>query len=569
MIIFVKIFNYNAMSILKSTKKTKIIIVFVISFFSIGFINKDKFYDNYFEISKNIDIFTRLVREINMTYVDEVEPNKFVRTGIDAMLKSLDPYTQFISASEIEDYRFMSTGQYGGIGATISKRNGKFIVIEPYPESPAYKSGIRAGDEILQVDNEKVESSKLENTDVRNLLRGQPKTKVKVIVKKPNGNVETYLIEREEIKVKNVPYYGMIDNETGYIVLTGFTKDAANEVKQAFESLKSKNPSMKGIILDLRGNPGGLLYEAIEIANLFIPKGEKVVETKGKMESSMKVYTAKNSPLDLEMPIAVLINGKSASASEIVSGVLQDLDRGVVVGRKSFGKGLVQATRPLSYNTQLKVTTSKYYTPSGRCIQAIDYGHRDEEGTASKIPDSLKKPFKTKAGRTVYDGGGIEPDVPVEEKEIHRITEELINQYVIFDFATEFVSKNPTIASAKEFRVTDAIYNDFVQFAQNNQFKFDTKSEKQIEQTEKTLDAEGYSDLKSKLQELKTQLANKKKDDILKYKSEILPFLQREIVSRYYLLPGTIENSFLYDNDIAEAKKLLKDKSRYNAILKK
>jgi carboxyl-terminal processing protease len=557
------------MSKLKINKKTKIFIVFGIAFFTFGFVNKDKFYDNYFEISKNIDIFTRLVREINMTYVDEVEPNKFFRIGIDAMLKSLDPYTQFISASEIEDYRFMSTGQYGGIGATISKRNGKVIVIEPYPESPAFKAGIRAGDEILQIDNEKVENTKLENTDVRNLLRGQPKTKVKVIVKKPTGKTETYLIEREEIKVKNVPFYGMVDNETGYIVLTGFTKDAANEVKQAFETLKSQNPSIKGIILDLRNNPGGLLFEAIEIANFFIPKGEKVVETKGKMEGSMKVYTAKNNPLDLEIPIAVLINARSASASEIVSGVMQDLDRGVVVGRKSFGKGLVQATRPLSYNTQLKVTTSKYYTPSGRCIQSIDYGNRDEEGTAIKIPDSLKKPFKTKIGRTVYDGVGIEPDIHIEEKEIHRVTEELLSQYIIFDFATEFMNNNPTISAPKDFKITDAIYNDFVQFALNKMFKFDTKSEKQIENTEKILDSEGYSDLKADLKELKNKLNNKKKDDIIKYKSEIIPYLQREIVSRYYLSPGAIENSFLYDNDIAEAKKILKDKSRYNSILKK
>jgi len=557
------------MSKLNINKKTKIFIVFGIAFFTFGFVNKDKFYDNYFEISKNIDIFTRLVREINMTYVDEVEPNKFFRIGIDAMLKSLDPYTQFISASEIEDYRFMSTGQYGGIGATISKRNGKVIVIEPYPESPAFKAGIRAGDEILQIDNEKVENTKLENTDVRNLLRGQPKTKVKVIVKKPTGKTETYLIEREEIKVKNVPFYGMVDNETGYIVLTGFTKDAANEVKQAFETLKSQNPSIKGIILDLRNNPGGLLFEAIEIANFFIPKGEKVVETKGKMEGSMKVYTAKNNPLDLEIPIAVLINARSASASEIVSGVMQDLDRGVVVGRKSFGKGLVQATRPLSYNTQLKVTTSKYYTPSGRCIQSIDYGNRDEEGTAIKIPDSLKKPFKTKIGRTVYDGVGIEPDIHIEENEIHRVTEELLSQYIIFDFATEFMNNNPTISAPKDFKITDAIYNDFVQFAQNKMFKFDTKSEKQIENTEKILDSEGYSDLKADLKELKNKLNNKKKDDIIKYKSEIIPYLQREIVSRYYLSPGAIENSFLYDNDIAEAKKILKDKSRYNSILKK
>jgi carboxyl-terminal processing protease len=553
----------------KTTKKSKIILVFIIAFFTFGFVNKDKFFDNYFEITKNIDIFTRLVREINMTYVDDVEPNKFFRTGIDAMLKSLDPYTQFISASEIEDYRFMSTGQYGGIGATISKRNGKVIVVEPYPESPAYKAGIRIGDEILQIDNEKIENSKLENTDIRNLLRGQPKTKVKVVVKKPKGNIETYLIERDEIKVKNVPYFGMVDKEIGYIVLTGFTKDAANEVKQAFENLRSQNPQLKGIILDLRGNPGGLLFEAIEIANLFIPKGEKVVETKGKMEGSNKVYYAKNTPLDLEIPIAVIINGKSASASEIVSGVLQDLDRGVVIGRKSFGKGLVQATRPLSYNTQLKVTTSKYYTPSGRCIQAIDYGNRDEDGSATKIPDSLKKPFKTKAGRTVYDGGGIEPDILVEEKALHKITEELLFQYIIFDFATEFVNQHPTIAPAKDFVVTDDIYNQFVQFAQNKMFKFETQSEKHITEAEKIFESDGYTDLKTDLQELKNKLALKKKDDILKYKSEIIPFLQREIVSRYYLAPGAIENSFLYDKDILEAKKILHDKNRYQAILKK
>jgi carboxyl-terminal processing protease len=553
----------------KTTKKSKIILVFIIAFFTFGFVNKDRFFDNYFEITKNIDIFTRLVREINMTYVDDVEPNKFFRTGIDAMLKSLDPYTQFISASEIEDYRFMSTGQYGGIGATISKRNGKVIVVEPYPESPAYKAGIRIGDEILQIDNEKIENSKLENTDIRNLLRGQPKTKVKVVVKKPKGNIETYLIERDEIKVKNVPYFGMVDKEIGYIVLTGFTKDAANEVKQAFENLRSQNPQLKGIILDLRGNPGGLLFEAIEIANLFIPKGEKVVETKGKMEGSNKVYYAKNTPLDLEIPIAVIINGKSASASEIVSGVLQDLDRGVVIGRKSFGKGLVQATRPLSYNTQLKVTTSKYYTPSGRCIQAIDYGNRDEDGSATKIPDSLKKPFKTKAGRTVYDGGGIEPDILVEEKALHKITEELLFQYIIFDFATEFVNQHPTIAPAKDFVVTDDIYNQFVQFAQNKMFKFETQSEKHITEAEKIFESDGYTDLKTDLQELKNKLALKKKDDILKYKSEIIPFLQREIVSRYYLAPGAIENSFLYDKDILEAKKILHDKNRYQAILKK
>lgn len=528
-----------------------------------------KFDDYYFEISKNVDIFTKLLREINSTYVEDVEPNQFVRTGIDAMLKTLDPYTQFISASEIEDYLFMSTGQYGGIGAVISKKNGKFIIIEPYLDSPAMKAGLRAGDEVIQVDNEKVENSKLDNVDVRNLLRGQPKTKVKLVVRKPDQSIQTYFVERDEIKIKNVPYFGMIDKEIGYIQQTGFTKDAAKEVKYAYEKLKSDNPSLKGIILDLRGNPGGLLMEAIDIANFFIPKGEKVVETKGKMENANKVYTAKNSPIDTEIPIAVIINEKSASASEIVSGVMQDLDRGVIVGRKSFGKGLVQTTRPLSYNTQLKVTTAKYYTPSGRCIQAIDYAHRDEEGTAVKIPDSLKKAFKTKAGRTVYDGGGIEPDLHVDEPKLHKITEELLSQYLIFDFATQFVQKNPQIPAADIFQIDDKIYQEFTKFIESKSFAFSTNSEKELDQLDKRLQEEGYNDLNTEVEAIRKKIIEKKQKDISKYKNEIIPFLQREIVARYYFEPGVIQNSFLYDKDIQKATELLKNPQQYRSLLKK
>ncbi len=553
----------------------KKILVFALLFLvgGLGFVEKDKYFyfDNYFEISKNIDIFGRLYREVNANYVDEIEPNKFIRTGIDAMLRSLDPYTNFIGASEVEDYRFMSTGQYGGVGAIITKRKGKIIVNEPYEDSPAQKAGLMAGDEIQQIDNENILETKFENIDVRNLLRGQPKTKVKIVVKRM-GQKEplTFMVERDEIKVKNVPYFGMVNNNIGYISLSGFTKDAANEVKHALEQLKEKNKDIKGVILDVRGNPGGLLFEAIEIANLFVPKNEKIVETKGRMESSLKVYTAKSNPVDMEIPVTVLVNGRSASASEIVSGVIQDLDRGVIIGRRSYGKGLVQTTRPLSYNSQVKITTAKYYTPSGRCIQAIDYTNRDEDGHETKIADSLKKEFKTKGGRSVFDGGGIEPDIKVADTEYHKVSEELVSQGIIFDFATKFKFENPTIASAKEFKISDKIYNDFVAFVAQNNFKYETKTEKQLEELKKMIKKDNYfEDVKSEITALENDLLNHKKEDVTKFKEEIIPLLQREIVTRYYFQSGAIENSFGYDKDVVEAVNVLSNPEKYKKILKK
>ncbi|MCS7074882.1 MAG: S41 family peptidase, partial [Bacteroidia bacterium] len=397
------------------------------------------------------------------------------------MLKSLDPYTNYISASEIEDFRFMSTGQYGGIGAIISKRNQKIIVAEPYEGSPAVQAGLKAGDEIIKIDNEQIEGKNFDTQDIRNLLKGQPKTQVKLVIRRPNvPDLINLTITRDEIKVKNVPYFTLIDGDIGYVHLTGFTKDAANEVKQALISLKNQNPNLTGIILDVRDNPGGLLMEAVSISNLFVSKGSKIVETKGRIEGADRVYEATASAYDEQTPLVVLINDKSASASEIVAGVIQDLDRGIIIGQKSFGKGLVQNTRPLSYNTQLKITTSKYYTPSGRCIQAIDYSHRKEDGSVVKIADSLKKEFKTKAGRSVYDGGGISPDIKVPEREYHKITQELVSQQIIFDFATDFAHKNPKIASTREFKITDQIYNQFIEFVASKSFKYETQTEKEI-----------------------------------------------------------------------------------------
>jgi carboxyl-terminal processing protease len=492
-----------------------------------------------------------------------------MRTGIEAMLKSLDPYTNYISAAEIEDYRFMSTGQYGGIGAMVGRRDSKVIVTEPYENSPAVKAGLRAGDVIVQIDNEKITTENVKNLDVRDLLRGQPKSKVKLVVEREGTpGTLTMDLERDDIKILNVPYWGMIDDQIGYISLTGFTADAAKEVKAAFEDLKAKNPGMKSLVLDLRGNPGGLLFEAIDISNLFLPKDELIVETRGKMEGSLKSYTARNNPVDIGIPLAVLVNRRSASASEIVSGVMQDLDRGVIVGQRSYGKGLVQTTRPLSYNSQLKITTAKYYTPSGRCIQAIDYSNRNEDGSVGKIPDSLQKAFKTHNGRTVYDGGGIAPDVEVVPEELHTVTQELIRKYMIFDFATRFRNSNETIPPARQFKITDEIYDDFVAFCRSKAFTFESKTEKEFVKFKELVKAEHYHDeLAADFKAIEAKIMKEKEEDLINFRAEISELLRDEIVMRYYYKRGEIEASFDLDPDVLEAIKVLRDPDRLRKIL--
>ncbi|MBK9448017.1 MAG: S41 family peptidase [Bacteroidetes bacterium] len=552
-------------------KKWLLALVPAVMLFTAGFVARPAAGDDYFEISKNLDIFGKLYREVHANYVDDIEPTDFMRTGIDAMLKSLDPYTNYISAAEIEDYRFMSTGQYGGIGAMVGKRDNKVIVTEPYENSPAVKAGLRAGDVIIQIDNQKVNGDNGKNIDVRDLLRGQPKSKVKLIVEREGSPQPITLeLERDDIKILNVPYWGMIDNEIGYISLTGFTADAAKEVKTAFEDLKAKNPGMKSLMLDLRGNPGGLLFEAIDISNLFVPKDELIVETRGKMEGSLKSYTARNNPVDIDIPLAVLVNRRSASASEIVSGVIQDLDRGVIVGQRSYGKGLVQTTRPLSYNSQIKITTAKYYTPSGRCIQAIDYSNRNEDGSVGKIPDSLQKEFKTHNGRKVYDGGGVAPDVEVALPELHTVSKELIRQNMIFDYATHFRVNHESIPTAREFKITDEIYSDFIAFCKGKAFTFETKTEKEFDAFKKVVEEEHYQEeLSADMKAMEAKLKKEKEEDLINFRSEITNLLRNEIVMRYYYRKGEIDASFDMDPDVLEAIKVLKDKERMNKILAK
>lgn len=546
-------------------QKWLLVVVPVILVVNLAFITPP---DKHFEIHKNMDIFGKLFREVNSYYVDEVDPGKIMREGIDAMLKSLDPYTNYISASEIEDFKFMSTGQYGGIGALISKRDKKVIISEPYEDYPAHKAGLMAGDQIIKIDDEVIEGKSVETLDVRNLLRGQPKTKVMITIKRQDEPARVVEVTRADIKIKNVPYYGMIDAETGYIALTGFTNGASKEVKAAYEALKKENAGLKSVMLDLRDNPGGLLFEAIDISNLFVSQGEKIVETRGKIDGSLRTYKARNTPIDKEVPLAVLINRRSASASEIVSGVMQDLDRGVIVGKRSFGKGLVQTTRPLSYNAQLKITTAKYYTPSGRCIQAINYADRNEDGSVKKIPDSLKKAFNTQNGRTVYDGGGIDPDIKIEDPEYHTVTRELVSQSLIFDFATTYRYKHEKINGPRKFEVTDDIYNEFVAYVKSKDFTFETKTEKEFGKMMKLMEEEAYKDdLETELEAIKEKISKEKVNDLFTYKAEISKFLKSEIVGRYFYRKGEIEASFDLDPDILEAKKVLKDQSRYGKIL--
>lgn len=522
--------------------------------------------DNYFEVSRNIDIFSTLFREINIYYVDPTDPSELVRRGIDSMLAGLDPYTQFIPESELEDYRYLTTGQYGGIGALIGQRNETVVITDPYEGFPAQKSGLMAGDKILEIDNKSVKGKTYD--EVSKMLKGNPKSTVIVKVERLGEAAPLVkTIVREEIKIKNVPYYGMLDNQVGYIRLSGFTDDAGREVKNALEELKKKN-TLKGIVLDLRSNPGGLLNEAVNVVNVFVDKGQEVVSTRGKVTELNKTYKTLNSAVDVTTPMVVLVNSGSASAAEIVSGSLQDLDRAVVIGQRTFGKGLVQSTRPLSYNAQLKVTTSKYYIPSGRCIQAVDYTHRNPDGSVGKVPDSLINEFKTRKGRAVYDGGGVTPDYAIELPDYSAITTSLITKYLLFDYATEFRVKNASIADARSYTVNDALYADFRKWLSTKEYDYTTDSEKKLAELKKQAEKEKYFDaIAPQFDEVKKKLAHDKTEDLSLHKDEITEFLENEIVSRYYYQNGRIENGFRHDPEITLAKKALNDPAVFSAIM--
>ncbi|HCQ28764.1 MAG TPA: peptidase S41 [Flavobacteriales bacterium] len=541
-------------------KKTSIRIFVGISIlFTIAFTT-----DNYFEISKNLDIFATLYREINLFYVDETEPGKLMKTGIDAMLKSLDPYTVFIPESKIEDYKFMTTGEYGGIGAIIQKRDEYVMVAEPYEGWPAQKAGLIAGDIIIKINGK---STKGLNTEqVREMLVGQPGTDVELTVKRQDKEIQVKLI-REEIKIKDVPYYGMVNETTGYIKLNGFTETAAQEVKDAFTTLKAKG--MEKLIFDLRGNGGGLLNEAVKIVGFFVDKGTTVVSTKGKIKEWDKVYKTPNTPLDKDMPLVVLIDKYSASASEIVSGSLQDLDRSVIVGENSFGKGLVQQVKDLSYNSKLKLTVAKYYTPSGRCIQKLDYSNKDEKGEAQEVPDSLIHEFETlKSHRKVIDGKGISPDVKVEKIKSTKLLESLVANFVIFDFATAYYFQHDSIPSPEKFNISDSEYNQFVDYVKNKKIDYKTATEKELEKLKKIAKEENFEeDVADELSKLEEELKKHKNDDIYEYKNDIKLFLENEIVGRYYYQTGQIRASLVKDPVLKKAKEIIADDAQYSAIL--
>ena len=519
-----------------------------------------------FEIAKNLDIYYSLFRELNAFYVDDINPNKLVKESIDKMLESLDPYTNYISEDDVEDFRFMTTGEYAGIGALISKQNEKIIIAEPYEGFPAQKSGLKAGDVILEVEGKTTTTMTTE--DVSNLLKGPAMKPVKIKIQRP-GDKKPFEVNvvREKITIDAVPYYGMVDDRTGYIRLSNFTQNCGEEVKKAFLELKKQNP--ESLILDLRSNPGGLLIESVKIMNLFVPRGSEIVSTRGKVKEWDNTYKATQNPVDTTIRIAVITNRASASASEIIAGAMQDLDRGLVIGTRTFGKGLVQTTRDLSYNTKLKVTTAKYYVPSGRCIQALDYTHRNEDGSVGNVPDTLISEFSTKAGRKVFDGGGVVPDIKVEQEELSRLAIELVTRFTIFDFATQFAAKNPTILQPEEFVITGDIYNDFSAFVKNNNFLYDSETEKAFEQLVQTAKEEKYFDVAGeKFSLLEASLKPDLDKDLQLFRKEISDLLKDEIVGRYYYQKGAIRATIKADPDILKAREVLNNQGEYSGYFK-
>ncbi len=438
-----------------------------------------------FEIMKNLDIYSSLIKELNQDYVDEINPGDLTENAIEAMLESLDPYTNYIPESQVEDYKFITTGQYGGIGSLIHQQGEYVVISEPYEGSPAQKSGIKAGDRILEINGQKATGKSYD--EVSTILKGQAGTKVTLLLARDGEEQPVQkTITREIIKIENIPYYGMIGNNIGYIKLSGFTQNAARELRSAFLKLKENN-NLNGIIIDLRGNGGGLLNEAVDIANIFIDRGQEIVSTRGKKADKNRSHLTTNPPVDVNIPIVIMVDRQSASASEILAGSMQDLDRGIVLGQRTFGKGLVQNVVPLSYNSQLKITVAKYYIPSGRCIQAIDYSHKSKDGSFSKIPDSLIRAFKTRNGRTVYDGGGIYPDILSASPKYSNLALTLYGKYYLFDFATRYAREHASIAPAGAFTISDTIYDEFLTYLRGKEYSYSTRSEKALEALKKRL----------------------------------------------------------------------------------
>lgn len=550
---------------MKRTKKYLLIGLLSLTTFSFySFV--DQYGDKYFEIAKNLDIMATMFREVNTYYVDEIDPGKLMRVGIDAMLASLDPYTNYISEDQIEDFRTMTTGQYGGIGAVIGKRNDDVVVILPYEGDPADVSGLKAGDKIIKIND--IDLSDKNTNDVSKLLKGQANTAVDLTIKR-HGKTQPIVInvKRKKIKIDNIPFHGMLSEEVGYIRLTDFSIGAYSDVRMSFEDLQKQG--MRKLIFDLRDNPGGSLTEAVKICSIFLPTGSKVVETKGKYEKNNSVYNTLIPPLDTaNIPLTVLTSESSASASEIVAGVIQDYDRGVVVGNRTFGKGLVQMTRPLVYNSQLKVTTSRYYIPSGRCIQAIDYSKKDRQGNAEEVPDSLRAKFETANGRAVFDGKGIKPDFAVKIDDPAPISISLINKNLIFDYATIYYYSHPEIPAADKFELTDEEYAEFKTWLGDKDYGYTTQVEKTIEELIDESKKEKYFEhIESEIETLKTTVENSKSSDLNLFKEEVKELLEQEIVSRYYYQKGMVQASFDWDKDVQKALELFNQMPLYDSTL--
>lgn len=523
------------------------------------------FNESDFKFAKSLSIYSTLFQKVNLLYVDEVDPEELMEASIQGMLESLDPYTTYIPESDTDELKFMTTGQYGGIGAMIRKAGDYSMISEPYRGFPAQRAGLRAGDTLVSING--VSTKDKDIAAVSELLKGKPNTDLKLVIRRYGKDEDTvYNFTREKVTIKNVPFYGLLEGSIGYIRLGNFTKGASKEVKSALADLKGQGAT--SIILDLRGNPGGLLTEAVNISNIFVNKGQEIVSTRGKLKQQDKSYKTQYAAIDTTIPLAVLVSRGSASASEIVAGSLQDVDRAIIIGQKTFGKGLVQSPIPLNYNTHLKITTAKYYIPSGRCIQALDYTHRNEDGSVGYIPDSLISEFKTKNGRKVYDGGGIDPDIKLESKKPGNITFALYAQNLIFDFATIYAAENPEMAPAAEFTVSPELYAEFLEYVKSHEFEYETVSSEKLEELVKIAKREGYYELaKDEIDALEKKLAADKEKDLLAFKIEIKELLQEELVSRYHYQAGRIETSLSTDQEVIKAIETLHNNKLLTSIL--
>ena len=544
--------------------KSKLILTLALALvISFGFISlKDK----EFDIVRNFDIFYSLFRELNFFYVDDTKPDKLIESAIEGMLTSLDPYTSFIPEKDMEDYKFMTTGEYGGIGAIIRRGGDYAMVLEPYENFPAQVAGLKAGDTILSIDG--VSTKGKDIATVSELLKGTPNTAIKVKLKRiGTRDVMEKTFTRKKITIPNVPFYDLVEDRVGYIRLSGFTRDAGRETRDALEQLKERGAT--SIILDLRGNPGGLLIESVNVSNLFIGKDQEIVSTKGKVKQWDNIYKTALPPVDTAIPLVVLVNRGSASASEIVAGALQDLDRAIIIGQRTFGKGLVQTTRPLSYNAQLKVTTAKYYIPSGRCIQAVDYANRNEDGSVGYIPDSLIREFSTRNGRKVFDGGGIVPDFTMTQDQLSNITISLFTKNLIFDYATLFAANHKEFGMVSDLKVSAAEYKKFLDYISDKSYDYTTSSDDQLDELVKIARREKYYEgAEKEFEALKSKLAHDKSKDLQTFKNEIQLLLYEEIASRYFYQKGRIQASLDDDPELARAVEVLSDPQLYTSVLK-